>query len=183
MTPKKWYLLPLATILFACGGKTDSPEPKKEASSWTVGNYVYNSFLSAQSKSYDGPHPYLIFNSYTIPSNEYDYAGFTGSNITVKFYTNNGTGPFTLTSAEELEARPTEKFITITCNIGTSAPRGEAVYQPTINTGAIVIVTKDNNGDYKFNMLTKATIVKTGEIEGGIPGAAATYDFILTNAR
>lgn len=183
MIPKRWYLLSLTTILCACGGKTDNPEPKKEASSWTVGNYVYNSFLSAQSVVSDGPRPYVILNAYTIAANQNDYAGFTGSKITVKFYKNNGTGTFTLTSAEELEAKPPEKLITITCNVGTSAPKGEVIYKPVTNTGTAVMIVKDNKGEYQLSMSAKATITKTDEIEGGIPGAAATYDFILTNAR
>ncbi|WP_143307431.1 hypothetical protein [Chitinophaga vietnamensis] len=174
----------LSTLfLFSCGKKNDNaPAPAAGSdASWKFGTYTYTRGASAQSSSAsNGTVVTAIACTTAGPGN---YGAYSGSSLTITFYSNLGTGKYTLGTTEAMVANPGSRIIVIDCTIGTAVNTGSLLYS-YFATGATATadVTKDSNGKFHVTMSAPVTFKKNIAVNGGIPDAKDTYDLTINNA-
>lgn len=172
-----------ATLLFSCGGKKDDPTPDagNAETSWKFGDYTYTKGASSQSsQASDGRTITAIVVS--TSGNGGGYGAYSGSALTMTFYSNLGEGEYTIAPTEVLVANPTVRFINIDCTIGTAVNTGALLYGAPGNTNVTANVTKDGNGKYHVTLTNAVTLKKQVATGGGISGALDTYPLTIRNA-
>lgn len=169
-----------ATLLFSCGGKDDNPAPADSETSWKLGDYTYVKGASSQSSQpTDGKTITAVV--VTTSGDGGNYGAFSGSSVTITFYSNLGEGTYTLGTTEAMVTNPGSKIITIDCTIGTAVNTGAVLYDSP--SGGTAEVTKDSNGKFHVTVSTPVTLTKKITTGGGIPAAKDSYQFTLKNAN
>jgi len=170
-----------ATILVSCGGKGDNPTPANDnAASWKLGDYSYVKGGSSQSsQTNDGKTITAI--AISTSGDGGNYGAFSGSAVTITFYSNLGEGTYTLGTTEAMVSNPASKIINIDCTIGTAVNTGAVLYDSV--SGGTAEVTKDSNGKFHVTVTTPVTLTKKVSTGGGIPAAKDSYQFTLKNGN
>ncbi|SEM67323.1 hypothetical protein SAMN05216436_106172 [bacterium A37T11] len=149
-------------------------ETSPSGSTWKFGDYSYTSGGSTQeTETTDGRNLTVIVSSTTGDGG--NYGAYSGSALTMSFYSNLGTGKYVISNTEDLVTNPGAKIIVVECTIGTAVNTGAILYTPAANTGVTADVTKDDKGKYHVTINSPVTLAKNVEVTGGIPGASDTY--------
>lgn len=169
-----------ASFLFSCGGKGDNPTPADNETSWKLGDYTYVKGGSSQSsQANDGKTITGI--AVTTSGDGGNYGAFSGSSVTITFYSSLGEGTYTLGTTEAMVANPGSKIMNLDCTIGTAVSTGAVMYDSSL--GGTAEVTKDSNGKFHVTVSTPITLTKKVTTGGGIPAAKDSYQFTLKNAN
>ena len=185
-TPFKVLALLLLTASVAFTScKKDNPAPDKAANSgdshWKFAGYTYTRGTSSQSSSAQDDKTLTVVVVSTT-GNGGDHGAYSGSALTFSFYSDLGTGKYTLANTETMVSNPGSKIIDITCTIGTAVATGATLYTRTVNSTATADVTKDSDGQYHITLSTPVTLTKDVEVSGGVSGAEDTYQITVDNA-
>lgn len=175
-------LLAIVTVgLFSCSkSKDDKPADGSGSANWKIGEYAYTLGGSSQqtSQSNNGATLTVIVGS-TVGQGG-NYGPFSGSSVSVSFYSSLGTGTYTLGSTEMMVANPGSKIMHLDCNVGIAVNTGSVMYS-CVNNGGTAEVTKGNDGKYYVSVKNAATLVKNITVGGGIPSAKDNYTFTMEN--
>ncbi|MBS0027598.1 hypothetical protein ACTJJ0_32305 [Chitinophaga sp. 22321] len=174
--------LMIATLLFSCSKKDDGGAPGNNNgdATWKFGAYTYSKGTSAQdSQNSDGKTITSVVVSTTGDGG--GYGAYSGSALTMTFYSNLGEGQYTIAPTEVVVANPGTRFINIDCTIGTAVNTGSLLYTAAGNTGVTANVTKDDKGKFHITVSNAVTLKKKVAVGGGITGAQDTYQLTANN--
>jgi hypothetical protein len=185
-TPFKVLALLLLTVPVAFTScKKDHADPDKSAnagdSKWTFAGYTYERGTSAQLSSAQDDKTLTAITVSTTGDGG-NHGAFSGSALVFSFYSDLGTGNYTLANSEIMVSNPGAKVIAITCTIGTAVATGATLYTPTVNSTATAEVTKDADGQFHITLSTPVTLTRDVEVSGGVSGAKDTYPLTIHNA-
>lgn len=178
-------LLILSTsLVFTSCKKNDAiaPAPTNGDSNWKFGDYTYARGGSSQgsSASDDGKTLTVIVVS---TAGIGTYGAFSGSGLTLSFYSNLGVGKYNLGNTELLVSNPGTKILDVSCTIGTAVATGATLYKPNaLSTDVTADITKDANGQYHIALSKPVTLFKDVVVSGGVPNAANSYELTINNA-
>lgn len=175
-------LISISLIFTSC--KKDHAGPDKSNTGdchWKLGGYTYTRGSSAQNSSTsDGNTIQAIV--VTTTGEGGDYGAYSGSGLTFTFYSNLGTGKYTLANSTIMVSNPGSKILAMSCTIGTAVNTGAVMYTPSGNSTATADVTKDKEGQYHITLSTPVVLTKDVVVGGGIPDAADSYSITIDNA-
>lgn len=172
-----------ATLLFSCSKKDDGASPNNQGdATWSMGTYVYARGASSQSSQANTNGGIITAIATTTVGAGGNYGAFSGSALTMTFYSNLGEGKYTLAPTEVVVANPGARFINIDCTIGTAVNTGAVLYSLAASSGVTADVTKDSNGKFHVTVSTPVTLTKKIVVGGGIADAKGTYDLTIKNA-
>ncbi|MDQ0109833.1 hypothetical protein J2T02_004978 [Chitinophaga terrae (ex Kim and Jung 2007)] len=174
-------LLAIASLgLFSCGKSSDNKPAGDGSANWKIGDYAYTLGSSTQQTSQSGNNGLLTVIVGTTVGQGGDYGPFSGSSVTVSFYSSLGEGTYTLGSTEMMVANPGTRILHLDCNVGTAVNTGSIMYS-CVNNGGTADVTKGSDGKYHVTVKNAVTLVKNVTVGGGIPSAKDNYSFTMEN--
>ncbi|WP_212005674.1 hypothetical protein [Chitinophaga sp. HK235] len=147
-----------------------------------MGAYTYVRGTSSQTSGPSGNGNTITAIAASTVGTGGSYGVFSGSALTITFYSNLGEGKYTLGNTEMMVASPAAKIISISCTIGTAVNTGAVLYAFAGGASAVTVdVTKDSNGKYHISMPAGATLTKKVVVQGGIADAKDTYELTINN--
>lgn len=177
-------LLILSTSLLFTSCKKNDPiasAPTNGDSNWTFGNYTYARGGSSQKSQTNDSKTLTVIAVST--SGVGTYGAFSGSGLTMSFYSNLGTGKYNLGNTDLLVSNPGTKILDVQCTIGTAVNTGATLYTPNaLSADVTADIRKDANGQYHVSLSKPVTLFKDVVVSGGVPNAANSYELTINNA-
>ncbi|MFB6453889.1 hypothetical protein ACE38W_01360 [Chitinophaga sp. Hz27] len=173
-------LIAILTLGFFSCGKSNDNAPAGSDSNWKLGDYTYARSTSAQTSSASGNGGTVTAIATTTSGTGGSYGAFSGSSVSITFYSNLGAGTYTIGTTEMMVANPGTPILNISCTVGTAVNTGAVMYN-CVNNGGTAEVTKDANGKFHVSIKSAVTLEKGVVVGGGIADAKASYSFTLNN--
>ncbi|WP_354359558.1 hypothetical protein [Pedobacter sp. UYP30] len=172
-----------SSVLITSCKKSDpiAPAAPSGDSNWKFGDYTYIRAASSQKSQTNDSKTLTVIAVSTAGVGT--YGAFSGSGLTLSFYSNLGVGKYNLGNTELLVSNPGTKILDVSCTIGTAVNTGATLYTPNaLSTDVTADITKDANGQYHVALSKPVTLFKDVVVGGGVPNAANSYELTINNA-